>query len=107
MGKCIGLIKAQMGTIFRSKTKACRYRSHKLCVVPDSHGKTAVRQSMKNQSTGTKLMPFHMALWKTALIKIVSLMRSSMIKYVNTVTSDFFNIFDLITDDILGFFWAI
>lgn len=46
-------------------------------------------------------MPFHMALWKTGLIKMVSLMSSSMIKYINTVTSDFFNIFELITDDIL------
>lgn len=47
-------------------------------------------------------MPFHMALWKTGLIKMVSLMSSSIIKYISTVTSDFFNIFELITDDILG-----
>lgn len=43
-----------------------------------------------------------MALWKTGLIKRVSLMSSSVIKCINTVTSDFFNIFELITDDILG-----
>lgn len=33
MCRCVGLIKAQIGTIFRtSRTKAYRYRSHKLCV---------------------------------------------------------------------------
>lgn len=37
----INRIKAQMWTIFRSKTKACRIRSHKLLVLPNTHGKAA------------------------------------------------------------------
>lgn len=39
----INRIKVQMWTIFRSKTKASRNRSHKLWVVPDTHGKTAAK----------------------------------------------------------------
>lgn len=52
MGNCIVLIKAKIRTIFSSRRiEACKYRSHKLCFFPDNHGKTAVRQSIKNQST--------------------------------------------------------
>lgn len=51
MGNGVGLIKAKMGIIFSRRTEACKYRSHKLCFFPDNHGKTAVRQSIKNQST--------------------------------------------------------
>lgn len=41
--------KAQEGAIFRrSKSKMCKYRSHKLRAVPDAQAKTAVRQSMRN-----------------------------------------------------------
>lgn len=36
-------IKAQKWTIFRSKAKACRNKSHKLWVLPDTHRKTAAK----------------------------------------------------------------
>lgn len=39
----INRMKCQMWTTFRSNTKACRNRPHKLWVVADTHGKIAAK----------------------------------------------------------------